>query len=355
MSVTLNRIWSEVKDRPVVVVYHSHCADGIASAAAVMDYLDRVHYGASVLYFAINYGADLNQKIRDVVLPHVTKATALFVVDLSLTPSAIDLFSDAAHAVIWVDHHKSSIAAFRHLGYEGTDAELAEPVFLISRNVYSYFGLSSCGAMHTFDLLTDGVEPPPLLRYVDDYDRWVFALPNSKWISAALKIRLNGLNTYKPQGPAFEDEQKGTRDLIVLGRRELMIQDDRVVRESLDNLELEGSVLHRSNMGMVASATKTPLDISLVLSNGQVVKCLGSNTPALMSETGNMLAKPGVPGVVFFLKAEGWVVSLRGHSNCPLDMSMLAKAMNPTGGGHAKAAGFSVPFRNFDGTSFIHA
>lgn len=355
MSVTLNRIWSEVKSRPIVVVYHSHCADGIASAAVVMDYIDRVHYGTSVLYFAINYGADLNQKIKDVVLPHVTKDTALFVVDLSLTPSAIDLFSEAAHAVIWVDHHKSSIATFRHLGYEGTDAELLEPVYLISRNVYSYFGLSSCGALHTFDLLSDGVEPPPLLRYVDDSDRWIFSLPNSKWINAALTVRLNGLNTYKPQGPSFEDEQKGTRDLIVLGRSELMIQDVRVVRESLNNLELEGSVLHRSNAGMVASATKTPLDIYLVLSNDRIIRCRGANTPALVSEVGSALASPGSPGVVFRFKPEGWIVSLRGHAECPLDMSEIAKAMNPTGGGHPKAASFSVPFRNFDGTSFIHA
>lgn len=356
MSAVLDGLTAVLGKRPVVVVYHSHCADGISSAAVVMDYLARVRPDMDALYFPINYGADLNQKIQSVVLPHVTSDTVLFVVDLSLTPSALNLFSDSAHSVIWVDHHKSSIEAIMSIGYEGTAASLVDPVYLISKNVYSYFGLSSCGALHTFDLLNDGAEPPPLLKYVDDYDRWVFALPDSKKINAALKIRLNGLNTYKPHDSSFEAEQKGIRDLVCCGRHQILFVDcpehfDDVLRE----LRVEGLVLDRSNMGMVASATKTPLDITLVLPDSRNIKCRGSNTPALMSETGNTLAQPGVPGVVFFLKAEGWIVSLRGHADCSLDMATIAKSMNPTGGGHAKAAGFSVPFGHFNGVSFHHA
>ena len=192
-------------------------------------------------------------------------------------------------------------------------------------------------AWHNFH---PGTEIPMLIQHIDDRDRWVFALPGSKELHAALA-------SYQPW--TFDQWWRLFYDKPGLGtdKRSAMIQ--------------EGTAILRAHSQHVQAALKQarPCSIKVNVQDNhrpdpsEVVVAsvsdgylryfdgLAANAPSfLASDLGHELAnKSGTFGLVWSMAGDGQIhCSLR--SNGDYDVSAIAKCFG--GGGHRNAAGFST-------------
>jgi len=184
------------------------------------------------------------------------------------------------------------------------------------------------GAMLAWRWFHPGTEVPMLVKHIDDYDRWVFAIEGTKAFNKALW-------SYAPWN--FEQWDKAIMD--------------RTEFDSADGLEgksafiSEGNAILRAHEQNVRSVVK-----------GSARKCtigdahpefgfhgLAANCPPfLTSDVGHELAvQSGTFGLCWTLSKEGLVAKCSLRSNGDYDVSAIAKAFG--GGGHRNAAGFEVP------------
>lgn len=183
------------------------------------------------------------------------------------------------------------------------------------------------GAMLAWRFFHPGTEVPMLIQHIDDRDRWVFALPGSKELHAAI-------GSYQPW--TFEM----WRGIFLCGLFEK--ETWRVPEE----FYMEGAAILRAHNQNVQAALKQarPSSIKVLLSEdgfAPVLNGLAANAPAfLASDLGHELAnKSGTFGLVWSMAGDGQIhCSLR--SNGDYDVSAIAKAFG--GGGHRNAAGFST-------------
>lgn len=163
-------------DQPVVCISHNDL-DGLASAAVV-----KKKYPEARI-FHTNYGKYIpNQAF--------VPGTKLFITDFSLEEAD---FKRAEHIVgaqniIWIDHHEAAIKDREAKGF-------------------AYPGLRTadrCGAYLCWKYLFPNKPVPKTIEMVDDYDRWIFANPNTKAFNAGAGI-FDLRPSSKPSGPIWAD------------------------------------------------------------------------------------------------------------------------------------------------------
>lgn len=272
-----------------LVLYHSNCADGGASA-----YVAHRALGNGTVCKAVQYGQPYPEVVRD-GWDHI------YLVDFSYPAS--DLASIKLHCerLTIIDHHKTAEKPLAD--FAATVAGLGK----IAPCVQVIFDLEHCGAVLTWKHFYPNSPVPTLLEYVEDRDLWKWEKPDSKEVSAAIA-------SYPFHIGGWDD----------------------IWATPLDDLAEQGTAILRYQKQQVG---RHVVKAKMVQIAGYEVPVV--NATSLQSEIGEALCfkYPDHPfAACYFVNEEGKrVYSLRSRNG--FDVSAVAKTMG--GGGHAAAAGFT--------------
>ena len=258
-------------------IYHSPCMDGTAAAAAVR------HRHPDVELLPRNHGDPV---------PTTIKGKRVYIVDFSYNPDTLRAMGEQAGELLWFDHHKTAIPIQDDVGFGVID-------------------LNESGATLTWKQLFPDRPVPDILGYVRDKDIWLWELPDSREISAALSEADDILN---PANPFWERLLAG----LPASEWETLVERGRYSRRLLQRkyqeaatkgfaVELEGIRFFAVNWTSDASGL-----------GEYIYKELGHQAALVFSYTGTQ-----------------WSFSLRSDT---VDVSEVAVKFG--GGGHRGAAGF---------------
>ena len=336
-----------------LVLFHKDCADGFGAAfAAWLKFGDEAEY-VPMQYGKIDFdfeGGFFNLGSHEADNPCTFIAGRdVYILDFSFPRPIMDaIFRNAKH-VWWFDHHKSAFEMW--LGrYEKGDVHICNRYGPTTR-CEIILNDNKSGALLSWQFFHPGTEVPLLIRHIDDYDRWVFALRGTEAFQKALW-------SYAPW--SFEQWKE-------LCERATKIDGDEYAgwpyyQRMLD----EGDAILRAHEQNVQSVVKgsarnceIPFDEEDALdcveprlewNNGGywMVHGLAANCPPhLQSDVGHELAnQSGTFGLLWTLDKDNVCrCSLRSNGDC--DVSAIAKAFG--GGGHRNAAGFTIDIQTLLG------
>lgn len=277
---------------PIKVIYHgAECPDGFGSAWAAWAYFSKqpeIKNGQRAIeYIAANHG----EAAPD------CRGAEVYLVDFSYRRAVLKKIVGAAKEVTILDHH---ITASEDL--DGLDAE--------HDNLTMVFDMQRSGAVITWEYFHQ-TPPPLLLQYVQDRDLWHFALPDSRDVTAAIMSYPFEFSRWQQW---HEDAQR---------------------RQELTALAQEGKTINRYRQQLIDYYCKraTPGNVA-----GYIVPVVNSPL-AINSELLNVLAQGQAFAAGYSDKGMQRYWSLRSTKD-GADVAEIAFAFG--GGGHARAAGFSV-------------
>lgn len=239
-------------------------------------------YGDNYEYVPVRYGEQA---------PDVTNRDVI-IVDFSYPRETLLKMKNDSSYLLVVDHHKTAENSLKGLDY-------------------CIFDNSKSGAVLAWEHFHPVSEVPDLFLYIQDRDLWQWKLEYSRELNAALRV--------------VEKDFKIWKDLCFN-------------KDLLSNLIDKGSIILEYQKTCVESAIKGRNLIPIKL-GGYDVAAL--NVTHLVSETIGRLAEFGPFAVGYFDTSERRYFSLRSTKQSGIDVAEIAKQYG--GGGHANAAGFSIP------------
>ena len=271
-----------------VCYYHAGCPDGLGAAWAVWR-----AWGPGARY--LPRGHD------DVVDAAAHEGDLVVFVDIAPGGDELRALADHAGRLVVLDHHVTARERFVN--------DLGAQNALAGRGHHIHFDLSHSGAMLAWKHFHPDEPAPELLRYVEDQDLWAWKLPGSEEVNAAIASYPRDLETW-----------------------------DELSEKPIAALAAEGTPILRANRVEIERALQTAHPVSLGARRAEAV-----NTSQHRSRIGHELAQRAafkLPwGVVYRVVGQRVDVSL--YSIGDLDVAKVAEGHG--GGGHANAAGFSVP------------
>ena len=261
-------------------IYHGNCLDGFGAAWAVRHAL-----GDNVAFY---------KGIHQQSPPDVT-GMDVFLVDFSYKKDVLEDMLKVAASITILDHHIS--------------AENDLSVLLKAGKVQGLFDMNKSGAMLAWEWFIPDRPAPELIAYIQDRDLWQFKLKGTREINAALASypydfevwdnlmeSADGIDILKRDGEAIERRlQKDVKELIASGVRRMVI-------------------------------------------GGYDVPVLNASS-AYVSDAGHIMSIGEAFAACYWDHADGRSFSLRS-SDDGIDVAEVAKKYG--GGGHEKAAGFTV-------------
>lgn len=298
-----------------LVIYHSNCADGFTAAWAVRQAMD------AEFYPGVHGEPPPDVTGRDVIL-----------VDFSYQAAVLQEIRKKARSILILDHHKSAEADIPACASGKLDAltvfRMDAPEWTARKtwdyfqscayqdqcegapyaNVYALFDMDRSGAGIAWDFFHPGKARPALIDHVEDRDLWRFALHGTREIQSALFSYPYRFEVWDElmQAPVFELYQQG----LCIERK------------------------HHKDVAELVTVAKRKMVI------GHYEVPVASLPYTLASDAGHLMAQGQPFAACYYDKAGGRVFSLRSTDQ-GVDVSEVAKLYG--GGGHARAAGFTVP------------
>lgn len=274
-----------------LVIYHAHCADGVAAAWCFFKL-----WGDDVEFHAGKYG----DKTPDVAGRNV------YMVDFAYPLEVMRKVVEVANEVVLLDHHVSSLEALKALD--------DDPKFDSS---WATIEKSGCAIAWDYtQMLAETAAPmPDVLRSIQDRDLWVFHMHSTKSIMSYIFSFPIDIQTLDWHVSHLED-QDNFRDACAIGLH-----------------------LQRQHAMMVSQIIDQQMRPMMV--DEQIVPCV--NAPGqYASDIGNVLAKRHPFSATYYDTQFFRHFSLRsdGDREDSTDVSVIAKKYG--GGGHKHAAGFKV-------------
>lgn len=272
------------------ILYHSPCMDGMAAALAAF-----LALGDSAKYHPVKYGDP----------PPVLPANAsVILLDFSYKREVLEAFAKTVNNVVVLDHHKT--AAEDLAGYPAPG--FADPIAVI-------FDMEKSGAVMAYEYFhgATGGEVPKFFRLVEDRDLWRFSYEETKAVMAALQTFPMAMEDY---AVAYADY---TKYPLAFASR--------------------GQVILNTQNAAIDVICKTAVFSRAFGQSGVFVSC-----NVYQSEVCDKLLNdfPEASFAAAFYQQttthQKW--SLRSRKG-GFDVSEVAKKFG--GGGHAAAAGFSIP------------
>ena len=264
-------------------IYHGNCADGFSAAWVLWK-----------VFTNLKINVEFHAGVYQTPPPDVT-GKVVYILDFSYKRPVLLEMATQAKVIIIIDHHKSAM----------------EDLVDLPSNVIPYFGLDNSGAMLTWNYFHPGIEPPLLLRHVEDRDLWKFHLRHTREIQAALF-------SYPYEFEIWDH---------------LMTSE-----KAYDQLIIDGTAIERKHFKDISELLGVTTR-DMVIGGYRVPV---ANLPYTMaSDAGHELAKGQPFAACYWDTPEGRVFSLRSNDE-GVDVSEVAKQYG--GGGHRNAAGFRVSF-----------
>lgn len=259
-----------------LVIYHANCHDGFCAAWLIWRHL-WPHAEFKPMYYNQPLEGDIHN--RDIIIA-----------DFSFDRETLETIKDLSWTLRVFDHHKTAQAALKD--------------FPNTR-----FDLEHSGAFLVWDYLSDRglvTERPWLVDYTEDRDLWLWKLPSSKTINAALRSYPFDFGIW-----------------------------DALDRTPLLELHNEGVSILRAQNQIVSDHVKNAREATIADH-----KVLTVNATCFFSEIAGELAQDRPFGLAWFRRQDGqYQYSLRSRGD-GVDVSEIAKSFG--GGGHKQAAGFET-------------
>lgn len=262
-------------------IYHGNCLDGFAAAWAVRHTL-----GDEVVFY---------KGIHQQTPPDVSDRE-VFLVDFSYKKDVLISMLKTAASITILDHHISA------------QQDLSE--LLNNGEIKGLFNMDKSGAMLAWEWFHPEQQAPELIAFIQDRDLWKFELEGSREINAAL-------SSY-PFDFAVWDSLMNSSEAELAALRQNGAAIERKLEKDIE--ELLASGIRR----MVIAGYDVPV----------------LNAPsAYVSDAGHIMSTNEPFAACYWDHAKGRSFSLRS-SESGVDVAEVAKKFG--GGGHAKAAGFTV-------------
>lgn len=263
------------------ILYHAQCPDGFGAAFAAWKVL-----GNTAEYFAVSHGY---------APPKMEKNAQVYLVDFCYPKDILLEIVRNAHQVTVLDHHQTAEADLQSIDLQ------AFP------NLSITFDMHKSGAVLAWEHFHQA-PVPDLLKFIEDKDLWLFKLPNSKEVTAAIR----GYEMKFDVWDKFEIPQ------LILEGTTLLKYQSQTVDKLCKNMRMEK------------------------IGNFEVPTV---NSSILQSEIGNQLCKifsKSPFACVYFDSADKRHFSLRSIGD--FDVSAIAKPFG--GGGHRNASGFATGLKD---------
>lgn len=312
MTFNFNNLEVTEKKNPIVI-YHKNCADGFGAAWCFWNAQEK-----------LQETFDFHPGVYQEVPPDVT-GRIVYLVDFSYKKAVVQEMLKVAEKIYLIDHHKTAIEDL----WELVDNEEYP-------NFQDYTDLERSGARLAWDFIhncsqmwDENVEsrmynhkpgdplyvpPPLLLEHIEDRDLWRFKLPLTREIQASI----------------FSQEY----DFQVWDK--LMASD----RAELVKIASEGMGIERKHFKDIRELLAVSMRMAVI----DHINVPVANLPYTMSsDAGNIMARDlarDTFAACYMDTKAGRVFSLRSVAT-GMDVSEIAKKFG--GGGHTRAAGFTVP------------
>lgn len=263
----------------IAVIYHANCPDGFGAAWVAWK-----KFGSRADYFAVPPRMLPEAPLEDY--------REIYIFDNSFPAEITKTFALAGKRVLTIDHHASSESDVRK-----------SPEYV--------FDMRHSGAVLAWNYFNQKLKLPKLLAYIEDNDLWKFKLPKSRAAN-------NYIELYPFEFKAYE-----------------LLAKQFATAKGFAKAAEEGAVIERYREELVDRIVKSAYHVDFL---GHIV--LAVNSQSLISAVGDRLARKHPFAVVWSEHGAYRRFSLRSRG--PFDVSKLA-AKFPPGGGHPKAAGFSLP------------
>jgi oligoribonuclease NrnB/cAMP/cGMP phosphodiesterase (DHH superfamily) len=307
-----------------LVLYHSGCVDGFASAWAAYR-----HFGDKAEYRAVKYGDDPPGDDLH--------GREVYILDFSYLPEFIDVMATQADNLTLLDHHETAIGRFR--GAWGSAGRSCEPLpFLVwkpSGKATVLVHLEQSGAQLAWDYFHYGQARPWFIDYVADRDLWQWKLVNSLEINAYLGSL--------PFDFAAWDKQEFTREKLLASDANRYCDLGGAILQKQER-QIESAVKRartitwgRRSIGMATvDFDGNPIDpTEAFVSYTSPVINLTENISEVLNR---LCAEPPHWAIGWFQDENGrYRYSLRSSPQGP-DVAKIAETFG--GGGHVRAAGF---------------
>ena len=277
-----------MNNRPLVI-YHGNCADGFSAAWCFWR-----KYGS---------GADYVAGVYQKPPPDVTGRN-VFLVDFSYKRAVVEQMLRTASSVTLIDHHVTAIEDLRPLFRQ--DSWTGDPPCL-----NWFIDLDRSGATLAWDYLFPGEPRPLLLGHVEDRDLWRFKLPGTREIQANVFSHEYSFTTWDR--------------LMSAGQAELL------------QMTVAGAAIERKHHKDITELLSVCRRRMVIAGHDVPVASLPYT---LSSDAGHLMAQGEPFAACYWDTADARVFSLRSNDS-GLDVSGVASQYG--GGGHVRAAGFSVP------------
>lgn len=280
-----------------LVIYHSECFDGLASAWVYRKYFDSKYVLKETLYLPLTYGKPL-------VIPPGRADREVLIVDCCPSPDIIETLKSTSKRVVVLDHHETNQTLISKL-----------------QGIESVFDMSRSGCQITWDYFFPGEPRPKIINYIGDRDLWTHKLPHTHEINKyiySLPITFDTLDTLHVGWNTIHGES-------------FYISTGKVLKEQYDEQvkKLAGGFVPASFTDKEGRAY--PISI-------------GDCPWMFRSDVGSFLYEkyPKVEFVLlytYYANTKKFAVSFRGRGGCP-NLALLAKQYG--GGGHHCASGCSL-------------
>lgn len=292
---------TEQKPIHILVIYHKNCTDGFGAAWAMYDFFENVQGKVydSISYMSADYGDEPPDNIENM---------CVYIVDFSYSRNAVLAMAEKAESVTVIDHHKTAKEELENLEH---------------KNLTVVFDMEKSGAVLAWEYLHDGyLEPPYLLRLIEDRDLWKFEYQNTKPALAALRSRPFDFKLWT----TFMRNERAVKDVLVSEGYVIQRAQTVLIQELIDN--------HTRMLTLILPPNPSPYVSATV----PILNCPGQ----FASEAGHLLCgiyKNSPFSTTYYddVKAGKRIFSLRSTEG-GFDVSEIAKLYG--GGGHKHAAGF---------------
>lgn len=276
-------------------IYHGNCADGFGAAWVVRKFFAETRN-------AIDFHAGVYQEP-----PPDVAGRDVLMVDFSYKRAVIEEMAKSARSIIILDHHKTAEADLA--GYNvASRPDIWPGPWVPTPGIHALFDMNRSGAGLTWDWFYRDTPRPPLIDHIEDRDLWRFKIEGTREVQA---------NVFSYP-----------YDFKVWDR--LMTEDPKALRR-------DGQAIERKHFKDIDELLKVCQRRAHIADYYIPV----ANLPYIhSSDAGHKMAQGEAFAACYMDTPKGRVFSLRSADD-GVDVSEIAKKYG--GGGHARAAGFTVP------------
>lgn len=277
------------------IVFHHNDNDGKAAAAVIYQTYKILGYDIDK-FISVNYNTTI--PISDLI----DDGDIVYIVDYSFTKVTVQNLiniSKKASELYWFDHHVSSLEVYDDIIKNNICTDVIVNTDICAAYItFNYFVNKGIITNKTFSYMKQ------ILRYVDDYDRWIHKYPESLFFNIGSQCEnTEPTSTFWLTIPEFTIEK---------GRN----INDYLIKKNSELTQYNGFIIKI---------------------NGH--ECIVLNTPESSSKVFGTMYDKYKFAIRFVFNGKNYSYSI--YSQLPdINCAKLAQRFNPRGGGHKGAAGF---------------